>query len=1244
MAARDAGEVLFFCGAGVSFAKAKLPNFVHLAQTVADTLGSSQGGDVRKLLKAAEPPKDGSKAWATVSMDRVFTLLQQEFEVSDVRRAVANALRPPADCDFSAHRILLELSRTRTGQARLVTTNFDRLFELAELGLACAAPPRLPDPRRPADFHGVVHLHGVVNESYAGAEHDEFVLSSGEFGHAYLSDGWATRYIQALLERFVIVFVGYSADDPPVQYLLEAMNAGPTETPRLYAFHYGSAQSAAAQWLHRGVTPIPFDTYPALWQTLEAWSDRARDVEEWHQSVIDRAKHGPAALSAHERGLVTHLARSVEGARAMARQDPTLPAEWLFVFDRAMRYSTPTRWDMTHGETDPFDVLGLDDDAPPERVEVQDPYARRKVPSESWDAFDLTSEDQQGLASVGLAALVGPGASTVGVLPERLDYLSQWFARVAHQPAAVAWLAGRGGVHPQLRAAVTWRLRHQAELFSEDLREAWQRVLQAETVDSGPLRHAIAADVQRAGWSARLIRSAVSLYRPHVLVRAGTAAPWAELSPDIALNALIRAEVAYPEPYAPFAFPVEHLALVCRIFRAHIELAVQLEAELKESGALYFDAIRPMESERRHAYRLTALMGTFATCVEALGKSSPADAQREVDTWAAHADAAFTHLRVWACGFPALTSIERALEILRGLDVDVFWSTANERDLLFAIRDRWPEWSVEQRKVLEWRIVEEPLPWFEDRDDREDVVAHYRLNRLQWMKEQGLTFSFDDAKVMAELRVSSPTWVESAASYTAQPRTMGLRRVVDDSDDELLRDVPLADLVAAASHLEGYDRGRGARVHPFAGLSRMRPARALRALGWAAGQGVDLTPAWSLFLNRQVQSHPPARMRTQVARRLSQLPKEILEAIAHPVAEWMRRFGPDLMATHRTLFSTLLHRLRDVLASALEERRIQSLDWLSEAINRPAGKLTDLLFHDPRLDQRGAESSLPKDWRDHLESLLALPVPAGHHALAVTSSRFTWLSVVDPVWVDQYLLPRMMAGGDTAEAFWSGFLSSGRTPPGAAYTKIKAGLLERATIASGTERYRRTVAGMLLIGWRGADLDQPEVQHVTDMELREVLIQGDDEMRREMLWQLGFWAKAEDEDEDWQAFVLPFLERVWPLQRVVKTTAASSALLNLAFDVPDVLFDEIVKRIEPRLTPVRHEAMMGPLDDNERKAFVEKHARSMLALLWAALDEDASTWPYGAAACLELLESDATTEKDPRVAELRRRRHRASPA
>lgn len=214
LTARDAGQVLFFCGAGVSRAKAQLPDFVTLAERVLETLGSGLDSPARRLFDQAKAQP------GTVATDRIFGLLEREFDPSDVREAVAMALQPLNNVNLDAHRLLLDLARDKAGVPRLVTTNFDALFEACEPGIESFNPPKLPDPRRPQDFRGIVHLHGCVNDAGLGARDDEFVLSSADFGHAYLADGWASRYIQSLLQRFRIVFLGYSADDPPVQYLL----------------------------------------------------------------------------------------------------------------------------------------------------------------------------------------------------------------------------------------------------------------------------------------------------------------------------------------------------------------------------------------------------------------------------------------------------------------------------------------------------------------------------------------------------------------------------------------------------------------------------------------------------------------------------------------------------------------------------------------------------------------------------------------------------------------------------------------------------------------------------------------------------------------------------------------------------------------------------------------------------------------------------------------------------------------
>jgi hypothetical protein len=247
---------------------------------------------------------------------------------------------------------------------RLVTTNFDLLFEACDPALQRRSPPHLPDPRRPRDFSGVIHLHGRVTDTYDGAYDDEFVLSSADFGRAYLAEGWATQFIRALLGRYKLVFLGYAADDPPVQHLLEALSRADGPSGGLYAFQSGNSAEAKALWSHRGVEALPYngaDGHVALWETLEAWAGRARDPEAWEAKVISRAQAGPETLTSVERGQVRHVVSTEHGVRLFARA--SAPAEWLCVFDPAVRYGTPLKDADSELTVDPFDSYGLDDDS-----------------------------------------------------------------------------------------------------------------------------------------------------------------------------------------------------------------------------------------------------------------------------------------------------------------------------------------------------------------------------------------------------------------------------------------------------------------------------------------------------------------------------------------------------------------------------------------------------------------------------------------------------------------------------------------------------------------------------------------------------------------------------------------------------------------------------------------------------------------------------------------------------------------
>ena len=70
---RDNGNVVFFCGAGVS-QPAGLPDFLALAKQVIQQLGTPKDDEIRKLLSLTESDPDFGP-----QLDRIFNLLQQEY-------------------------------------------------------------------------------------------------------------------------------------------------------------------------------------------------------------------------------------------------------------------------------------------------------------------------------------------------------------------------------------------------------------------------------------------------------------------------------------------------------------------------------------------------------------------------------------------------------------------------------------------------------------------------------------------------------------------------------------------------------------------------------------------------------------------------------------------------------------------------------------------------------------------------------------------------------------------------------------------------------------------------------------------------------------------------------------------------------------------------------------------------------------------------------------------------------------
>lgn len=144
------------------------PISLDLPATFLRELGVPVDDPAHKVLNEARALEKRTGASGLISADRIFGLLEREFLVRDIQKAVAKALKPGPGVDLTLPRTLLDLATTREGKTRLVTTNVDRLFKDSRETLKIWRPPFLPDPSRPDDMEGIVHLHGIATDDYGG--------------------------------------------------------------------------------------------------------------------------------------------------------------------------------------------------------------------------------------------------------------------------------------------------------------------------------------------------------------------------------------------------------------------------------------------------------------------------------------------------------------------------------------------------------------------------------------------------------------------------------------------------------------------------------------------------------------------------------------------------------------------------------------------------------------------------------------------------------------------------------------------------------------------------------------------------------------------------------------------------------------------------------------------------------------------------------------------------------------------
>jgi hypothetical protein len=249
------GRFVVFAGAGVSMGPpSNLESFWTLAQKVADGTGL-----------APEDP-----------LDRFLGGLHHR-RVKVHERALA-VLSPPGSAPTGLHRDLVRLFGA-VDRIKVVTTNFDLHFETAAKEVFGAVPEVYRAPALPLghNFQGIVHVHGAQPHA------SSIVLTDADFGRAYLTEGWARRFLLDVFRSHTVLFVGYSHDDVVMNYLARAL------PPDASAGRFALTETDG-HWNLLGIRPIRF--------TKGVGADPFHELNDGVAKLAERGARGTLAWQA----------------------------------------------------------------------------------------------------------------------------------------------------------------------------------------------------------------------------------------------------------------------------------------------------------------------------------------------------------------------------------------------------------------------------------------------------------------------------------------------------------------------------------------------------------------------------------------------------------------------------------------------------------------------------------------------------------------------------------------------------------------------------------------------------------------------------------------------------------------------------------------------------------------------------------------------------------------------------------
>jgi hypothetical protein len=1160
-----------------------MPTFLDLTKHVIDSFVPAPDSEIMAAFRPyLEPSEPERLSGAKVPLDQIFNLLHIQYGREEVNALVTERLSVPLDGNARGreHSLIKRVSSSASGVPQVVTTNFDRLFEIGSAGGSPVfhVPPAFPDIKFGSKIEGITYLHGRLVD--VASESHSYVLSSADFGRAYLAEGWATNFIRQLLERYTVVMVGYQAEDPPVKYLLQGLNHdGKFDRSKLYAFDCGLHEEIEAKWRDRGVTAIAYAAHQDLWRSMEAWAERAEHPRKWRASVIAKCQQDPKGLSPHERGQVAHVLRTVQGARLFAELDPPAHPEWVCVMDANVRSDKMSRGFGDNPEVfDPCDAYGLDDDL--KDISEEHP---RAVPSNdnllTWRDGDDNPHDFHRLG--------GRRVEGSEAVPVRLSHLITWIGKSIESPVLAWWTIRQNGLHPVLLQQLEWQI-DRAENLSARARNIWNLIIESHRY-SHYLRDGRWFDLKRRieveGWTAGALREFGRIAAPRLRITPplglARSKPPAIGWEKIRLHDLGTWDVVFANTHnVELEISDDLLPQVFNVLEEQLIVAAGL---FEDIGTSYFRMQtcypgRQVDGKAfiTHAKEIVTL---FLQLFDRLAAKRPELAKAHATTWQARDRFFFRKLKLYAFNKVDVFQAQCVAEELLSLDQETFWDTAVARELLFLLADRWNEFSEEHRYRLVARLLAGPDQMPDCPDEKFPALrTQYAARYARYLEVAGCKFAPDHQETLSKLITSIHGWSDTmAASMVVLHGSHSGWIATDEAPDAILA-LPVGEVVPRAKEQLNRDFRSFIEKRPFTGLVKTNPRKALAALTIAGKAGEYPVEFWSSMISDLPQDIP-ARLRRVFLNRLARLPYPVIAELGHALSGWLSQSLQNVLLFDEHLGWEVYDHIVDGLVSIGADATKSGLGEVHQggklvqfstrtyghALNGPIGMCAEALFSLVREEQLKAGSQIPDHIKRRVERLFTAPGEGSDHAVSIMCSQLNWLMFVDPSWTSDRVVPMLAFDHPRAEAAWSGFLSDGRVPCPALAEIVKPLLLALFPWVEHFAWDREAfLAGARWLGMlRMFQADEPG--GLSPHEMRAALRTMSDDTRNRFIHWLGLVGQAQD--DGWTKHVIPFINEAWPRERRFVTTASVRAWIHL-LEYTNGSFAKVYGAVKKFLAPV----------------------------------------------------------------------------